>query len=323
MSNDLAFHTYSNLFPLITGDEFQGLLEDIDANGQCAPIVIYEGKILDGRNRYRVCKVLEIEPKLEQYVGDDALAYVLSLNLFRRQLTIGQRALIAAELSSLRGSSAFTVDLENAGEAEVEAAKLAIEEAARVLGISARSVSSACKVVRDGAPELLEAVKAGGVSISAAEQVAKLEKTNQQELCSSGAKAIRKAAKEMRQDGKPKRDEKPNSPSGRASLPPAVPHEDDEIEGTTSSHEGSDSQITAISHEDEFSYTAERRPAAQVLFEMAESGMEFGREAEGIADDIMDIVDDGLDLQFLAFVVDVAKRLEGRVRAKMVARYAE
>src|SRR3546814_3503659 len=33
------------------------------------------------------------------YTGDDALGYVLSLNLYRRQLTVAQRALIAAELS--------------------------------------------------------------------------------------------------------------------------------------------------------------------------------------------------------------------------------
>ncbi|MFL1481981.1 ParB N-terminal domain-containing protein, partial [Pseudomonas grimontii] len=126
-SYDLEFHDYAQLFPLIIGDDYEALLEDIDVNGQRASIVLYEGKILDGRNRYRVCKDLLIEPRTEEYTGDDALGYVLSLNLYRRQLTVAQRALIAAELSSLRGSSAITVDLEKAAGQELEAAKMAIE----------------------------------------------------------------------------------------------------------------------------------------------------------------------------------------------------
>lgn len=56
---------------------------------------------------------------VEQYSIDDALGYVLSLNLYRRQLTVAQRALIAAELSSLRGSSTITVDLEKAAGQEL------------------------------------------------------------------------------------------------------------------------------------------------------------------------------------------------------------
>lgn len=237
---------------------------------------------------------------------------------------MAQRALIAAELSSLRGSSAITVDLEKAAGQELEAAKMAIEEAAKVLGISPRSVSSACKVVRDGAQELLDAVKSGEVSVSAAEQVAKLGKEAQQELCSRGPKAIRKAAKDMREEGrsKPALTNKPLPPSEKnVSLPPPVPLDDDE--DADSAQDAPANQIAAIEQESDVFYTSERKPAAQLLFEMADAGMQFGREAEGVADDIMNEVEEGLDLQFLAFVVDVAKRLENRVKAKMQARYAE
>src|SRR3546814_9779841 len=51
---------------------------------------------------------------------------------------------------------------------------------------------------------LFRSVKSGEVSVSAAEQVAKLEKEAQQELCSRGPKAIRKAAKDMREEGRSK-----------------------------------------------------------------------------------------------------------------------
>lgn len=321
-TEDLEFHDYAQLFPLIVGDEYQALLDDIDTNGQREPIVLYEGKILDGRNRYRVCKDLLIEPIREEFTGEDALGYVLSLNLYRRQLTIAQRALIAAELSSLRGSSAITVDLEQAAGQELEAAKMAIEQAAKVLGISQRSVSSACKVVRDGTQELLDAVKAGEVSVSAAEQVAKLKKEAQQELCSRGPRAIRKAAKEMREEGRsttasPKMEISPSEKL--SSLPPPVPLEDEEDAERTP--DTPRNLLAAIEQESEVFYTFERKPAAQLLFEMADAGMQFGREAEGVADDIMNEVEEGLDLQFLAFVVDIAKKLELRVKAKMHSKY--
>lgn len=68
-SYDLAFHDYAQLFPLIIGDDYEALLEDIDTNGQRAPIVLYEGKILDGRNRYRVCKDLLIELRIPRPSG--------------------------------------------------------------------------------------------------------------------------------------------------------------------------------------------------------------------------------------------------------------
>lgn len=144
----------------------------------------------------------------------------------------------------------------------------------------------------------------------------KLEKEAQQELCSRGPKAIRKAAKDMREEGraKPALSNKSLPPPEKSShLPPPVPLDDDE--DADSAHEAPANQIAAIEQESDIFYTSERKPAAQLLFEMADAGMQFGREAEGVADDIMNEVEEGLDLQFLAFVVDVAKRLENRVVA--------
>jgi len=325
-SYQLVFHEYAQLFPLIRGDDYQALLDDIDTHGQRAPIVLYEGKILDGRNRYRVCEDLLIEPRTEEYTGEDALGYVLSLNLYRRQLTVAQRALIAAELSSLRGTSAITVDLEKAGAGELEAAKMAIEEAAKVLGVSPRSVSSACKVVRDGTKELLDAVKAGEVSVSAAEQVAKLDANIQKELCSRGPTAIRKTAKTMREEGKSKPIQGTESSAISVQhdfLPPPVPLDTEDDLAQERLDFNPDFNIATSGKESETAYIYERKPAVQLLFEMADAGMHYGREAEGVADDIMNEVDEGLDLQFLAYVVDVAKRLENRVMAKMRARYAD
>ena len=54
---------------------------DIKENGLFQSIVLHEGKILDGRNRYNACNDAEVEPNFVEYEGEDELSYVISLNL--------------------------------------------------------------------------------------------------------------------------------------------------------------------------------------------------------------------------------------------------
>lgn len=93
-------HPLADLFPLIEGEELKGLADDIKANGLLHPIVLFKGKVLDGRNRLRACKLAGVEPDFEDYSGskDEASAYVVSANLNRRHLTTAQRAALAVRL---------------------------------------------------------------------------------------------------------------------------------------------------------------------------------------------------------------------------------
>src|SRR3990167_5399708 len=93
----MEFHELADLFPLLSGAEYETLLEDIRLNGQIQPIWTYEGKILDGRNRYRVCEELEIEPYIEDYTGNDPKRFVIAENISRRHMSPGQRAMWAAK----------------------------------------------------------------------------------------------------------------------------------------------------------------------------------------------------------------------------------
>jgi ParB-like nuclease domain len=91
---DLDFHPAANLFPLleVESPEFGELVDDIREHGLLQPIVLCDGKILDGRNRYRACQHAGIEPRFEEWSGDSPTAYVLSLNLHRRTTAIGANA---------------------------------------------------------------------------------------------------------------------------------------------------------------------------------------------------------------------------------------
>lgn len=56
---------------------------------------------------------------------------------------------------------------------ELAPASVSTEQAAEMLNVSTRSVETAKKVIRDGVPELADAVKAGEIAVSAAAEIAK------------------------------------------------------------------------------------------------------------------------------------------------------
>src|ERR1700681_2897960 len=101
----LDFHPLADLFPLIEGAEFDDLVADIRAHGQLEDIVLLQNKVLDGRNRYRACRAAEVEPRLVPFDPEqhgDPLGFVISKNLKRRHLNESQRAMVAADIATMR-----------------------------------------------------------------------------------------------------------------------------------------------------------------------------------------------------------------------------
>src|SRR3954464_9583028 len=99
--NNLTNHPLADLFPLMSDVELQELASDIKARGLLKPVVLHEGKILDGRNRYLACKMAGVEamtvtfrPELLNQTPEE---FVYSRNVVRRHLTPSQRAAMAAE----------------------------------------------------------------------------------------------------------------------------------------------------------------------------------------------------------------------------------
>jgi ParB-like chromosome segregation protein Spo0J len=91
---EYAFHELATVFPLLEGGEYTALIDDIRTHGLLEPITLFEGKILDGRNRYRACLAAGVEPRFREILfGDyaEAAACVISANIHRRHLTAEQR----------------------------------------------------------------------------------------------------------------------------------------------------------------------------------------------------------------------------------------
>jgi N6-adenosine-specific RNA methylase IME4/ParB-like chromosome segregation protein Spo0J len=183
----LQFHPLADIFPLVEGAEFDELVADIREHGLHEPIVVFEDKILDGRNRYRACDAAGVEPTFTVYSGDDPVSYVVSLNLRRRHLSESQRAMVAAKLATLKdGQRADLVE------------GLPIGRASEMLNVGERSVARAREVQEHGAPELIHAVEQGAVSVSAAADVATLSAQEQREIVARGEREILRAAQDIR-----------------------------------------------------------------------------------------------------------------------------
>jgi hypothetical protein len=157
---DLKFHPLADIFPLMEGRELDELVADIEKNGLQENIVIYEDKILDGRNRYLACKAAGVSYFSSTYVDADPVGFVISHNLRRRHLNESQRAMIAAKLATLRrGDNQHTEGLP-------------IGRSSELLNVSERSIGRAREVLDKGSPELAAAVGRGEISVSAAAKIA-------------------------------------------------------------------------------------------------------------------------------------------------------
>jgi hypothetical protein len=171
-------HPAADVFPLMEGEELQKLADDIRANGQRDAIVLHENRILDGRNRYLACLRAGVTPRFVSSTRIESslspIAYVVSYNLRRRHLDASQRAMIGAELIPLFKAEAkerqraaggahpgpLPANLPEPGEAR--------EKVAEAMNVSPRSVETARRVLQEAPPEVVEAVKAGRIAVSAA-----------------------------------------------------------------------------------------------------------------------------------------------------------
>lgn len=184
------FHELANAFPLISGEAFDELVEDIKVHGLNDPIVMFEGKILDGRNRWRACQHLGIphtEVKLEdlakrQHRDVDPVAFVWSKNAVRRQLSPSQRAMAATKLlNTKQGDNRHTTDT-----------KTTAEKAAALAGVGKRSVLRAKRVTDQGTPAVIAAVEAGELTLEPAEVIAAKPAETQDRIMAGGAEEATK-----------------------------------------------------------------------------------------------------------------------------------
>lgn len=206
-------HPFADIFPMLDAGAGDDLMADISEFGLLERIVLLNGEILDGRNRYsalyaiaklgglyagqRISEV-DLVPESQlgrtlftEFTGHDALEYVLSKNLHRRHLNESQRAMVASRIATMRQ-----------GRPAVNPANLQAKmpDAATALHVSQRSIQHARVVQERAIPEVVEKVDRGDLAVSAAEEFARLPAEEQVRIFQEHAdpKALSKVAKNLR-----------------------------------------------------------------------------------------------------------------------------
>src|SRR3990167_7869775 len=128
-------HPLAEAFPLIEGAPFDELVASIRDNGLREPIVLFDGAVLDGRNRLRACEAASVAPRSEPYAGTNPAAYAIDKTITRRHLGSSQRAMIAAKLANIpHGVTKENLDM------QIRISAVSVPEAAALLNIGERSV---------------------------------------------------------------------------------------------------------------------------------------------------------------------------------------
>ena len=178
----MKFHEHANKLPLIEGKEFDELVGDINKHGlQEKTVYTLNGKILDGRNRFRACERLGITKQINftEFKGtkQEALIFVLSLNLYRRQLTSYQKIeLVDLSLASEKAEAAKKRKMGlRQGSSRLVSTTLNREskpidiknKIAKLTKTSSKTVSKVRKIRSDGTEDQKKRARSGKSSISA------------------------------------------------------------------------------------------------------------------------------------------------------------
>jgi site-specific DNA-methyltransferase (adenine-specific) len=174
---------FAALIPPLTDEERKQLEANLLADGCREPLVVWqeEGILLDGHNRYRVCREHHIAfdvRKISLPSRDAAKLWIRLNQLGRRNLTDDQRAIIADEVredmaKAARAASVQRAGLARHGKVSVEATVAPTEkprvreQIARKAHVSERKLRKA-KAVRQASPALAEKVRRGETTLNKA-----------------------------------------------------------------------------------------------------------------------------------------------------------
>ena len=157
----LPFHPAADKFPLMNEAELKALAEDIKAHGLNEGIETLDGMVLDGRNRYNACLMIDFDLTNRIHALSDNTNphdHLISKNLMRRQSTKLERAVYAARMVTVEhgGDRKSGSSRQNDGLIFITAA-----DAACRIGVSQIAVERAGFILSHCVDEVIAAIDAG------------------------------------------------------------------------------------------------------------------------------------------------------------------
>ncbi|MGE5649278.1 MAG: hypothetical protein ACM34A_03695 [Bacillota bacterium] len=227
----------------LTAGEYAALERSILAEGCRDALVLWGDVLIDGHNRYAICKKHGIDFKTVQNDSfaslEDVQLWMIDNHLARRSVTDFQRGMFA-----LRKKAILTARVkeqqenqphpqqdqqpadEPASQSEAAPAPAAAqpalstrEDVARAAGISSNAISRIEKIQKTAAPELVEAVRTGAISLNAAAAVAELPVEAQVAAVVAGKQELRQVARQVREAKSPAKPPRTEPAADQAPAP--------------------------------------------------------------------------------------------------------
>lgn len=203
----------------LTPQEHEALERSILAEGCRDALVLWGDLLIDGHNRYGICTRHGLPFNTVQATRfqtmEDVHLWMIDQHLGRRSVSDFQRGVLALRKKEIvqarQARAAAAAPAEGnapAAEAAPAAAPAAVggeeslasrEAIARAARISSNQVVMIEKIRSQAAPEVVEAVKSGVISINAAAAVATLPQEEQVAAATAGKDELRQAAKRVRE----------------------------------------------------------------------------------------------------------------------------
>jgi ParB-like chromosome segregation protein Spo0J len=166
---------FEKLIPPLQDTEFSGLTKSILKYGCQEPIEIWNNTIIDGHNRYKICKANNIPFEVREMDFSDrseALVYIIEKQFGRRNLLPFQRSELAMKMKNVIQAKAkekqeanlkqnITVS-QKSDERYIKNPMRTDEELSKLAGVSRDTIRKAEKIIVEGNDEQKERARTGG-----------------------------------------------------------------------------------------------------------------------------------------------------------------
>lgn len=217
----------------LTAEEYEALERSILAEGCRDALVLWGDVLVDGHNRYGICRKHGLPFHTVQSTRfqsmDDVYLWMIDQHLGRRSISEFQRGVLALRkreiVAARHAQAAASGSTPETPAAEAQSAAPAIpmpeplatrEAVAKAARLSSSQVVMIEKIQKQATPEVVAAVKAGTISINAAAAVATLPAEEQISAAAAGKEELKQAAKRVREAKRKPRSEPEAAPQAEA-----------------------------------------------------------------------------------------------------------
>ena len=240
----------------LTANEYAALERSLLAEGCRDALVLWGEVLIDGHNRYDICQKHGIEFRTVQNTTftslEDVMLWVIDNHLARRSVSDYQRGVLALRKKDIVAARLAQRGAEPKADSAPDAPAIPVsppwntrEDVAKAARVSSNTISQIERIQKAATPQLVEAVRAGTISINAAANVASLPEALQIAAVAGGRKELQQAAKQVREQKASSRPPKEAPADDAAALRTEVAALKEKIAALTAENHALKQQLSA------------------------------------------------------------------------------